>query len=67
MSAKNLKMTAGYRGSDCVGSSFDTIGDQIVASWGDWQSRHGGQPTTAVLVRARAQIPPFGRLEHPCT
>jgi DNA helicase-2/ATP-dependent DNA helicase PcrA len=33
------------------------VGDQIVAAWRDWQERHGGQPTTAVLVRARAQIP----------
>ena len=33
------------------------VGDQVVAAWEAWEGAHGGQPTTAVLVRARAQIP----------
>jgi DNA helicase-2/ATP-dependent DNA helicase PcrA len=32
------------------------VADQVVAAWQEWEDRHGGRPTTAVLVRARSQI-----------
>ena len=35
------------------------IGDQVSAVWREWEEQHGTRPTTAVLVRARAQIPPI--------
>ncbi len=37
------------------------IAGEVDGAWRDWQSRHGGRPTTAVLVRARAQIPVLER------
>jgi len=39
----------------------DWVADQIEAAWQVWQAEHDGTPTTAVLVRARSQIPPLER------
>jgi len=39
----------------------DWVADQVDAAWRTWESEHGGTPTTAVLVRARSQIPTLER------
>jgi DNA helicase-2/ATP-dependent DNA helicase PcrA len=37
------------------------VADQVDAAWQAWRDAHGDTPTTAVLVRARSQIPPLER------
>lgn len=37
------------------------VADQVEAAWQAWADEHGGSPTTAVLVRARSQIPALER------
>jgi DNA helicase-2/ATP-dependent DNA helicase PcrA len=39
----------------------DWVADQIEGAWRGWEADHGGTPTTAVLVRARSQIPTLER------
>jgi DNA helicase-2/ATP-dependent DNA helicase PcrA len=39
----------------------DWVANQVDAAWQAWGAEHGGTPTTAVLVRARSQIPPLER------
>src|SRR5574342_625848 len=37
------------------------VAERVDATWQEWAGRHGGRPTTAVLVRARSQIPALER------
>ncbi|HLT10654.1 MAG TPA: ATP-dependent DNA helicase [Micromonosporaceae bacterium] len=37
------------------------VAGQIESAWQEWEESHGGRPTTAVLVRARSQIPALER------
>jgi DNA helicase II / ATP-dependent DNA helicase PcrA len=37
------------------------LADSIAAAWREWAGSHRGRPTTAVLVRVRAQIPAIER------
>jgi DNA helicase-2/ATP-dependent DNA helicase PcrA len=37
------------------------VADQVDGAWRAWANDHGGTPTTAVLVRARSQIPTLER------